>query len=428
MAIPQEITDRTKWLLHDRFGMFIHWGLYAIPARGEWVRNKESITIEDYQKYFDAFDPIDYNPKEWAKLAKQAGMKYAVLTTKHHDGFCLFDSKYTYYKATNTKAKRDLVREYVDAFKAEGLKVGFYYSLLDWHHDGYPVYGDRAHPMRNNDEYKNTERNFSIYIEYLHNQIYELMTNYGKIDLLWFDYSYDDMTDEKWEATKLVTMIREMQPDIILNNRLVIQENTPVGSTMYAGDFVSPEQIIPPEGMLDDQGDPLPWEACITLNNHWGYCREDKNYKNPREVIRMLVECVSKNGNLLLNVGPDARGNITKESIDILKEVGKWIKANGESIYGCGAAKDMPKPDWGRYTKNGKKLYAHLFERGIGTIVLPELADKLKSAKLLSDYSEVNLSKPWYSHFADGNHAFMQLTESAQLPDENDTVVELELL
>ncbi|MCL2299507.1 MAG: alpha-L-fucosidase, partial [Firmicutes bacterium] len=211
---------RTKSFLEDRFGMFIHWGLYAIPARGEWVRNGERISNEDYQKYFDEFDPVRYDPKTWAALAKQAGMKYAVMTTKHHDGFCLFDSQYTDYKATNTPAGRDLIREYVDAFRAEGLKVGFYYSLLDWHHEDYPKYDDSIHPMRENEAYKDERIDFANYVEYLHNQVRELCTNYGKIDIMWFDFSYGDLRGEKWGATKLVEMIRELQPGIIIDNRL----------------------------------------------------------------------------------------------------------------------------------------------------------------------------------------------------------------
>ncbi len=195
--MPNSYAERMKWYTDVRFGMFIHWGIYAIPARGEWVRNAERTTLEDYQKYFDSFDPVDYNPREWAKLAKQAGMKYAVLTTKHHDGFCLFDSAYTDYKATNTKANRDLVREYVDAFRAEGLKVGFYYSLLDWHHEDYPHYGDMYHPMRDNEAFKGKEHNFENYLDYMHAQVRELCTNYGKIDLMWFDFSYGDMRAEK---------------------------------------------------------------------------------------------------------------------------------------------------------------------------------------------------------------------------------------
>lgn len=175
---------RMEWYLHDRFGMFIHWGLYAIPARGEWVRSFEEIPKEDYMQYFEEFDPVDYDPKKWARAAKEAGMKYVVLTAKHHDGFCLWDTQTTDFKATNTKAGRDLIREYVDAVRAEGLKVGLYFSLLDWYHEDYPHYGDQNHPMRNHPEYSNENRDFSRYVSYMHEQVRELCSNYGKLDVL----------------------------------------------------------------------------------------------------------------------------------------------------------------------------------------------------------------------------------------------------
>lgn len=184
--------ERMAWWTQDRFGMFIHWGIYALPARHEWVKHNERMTNEEYQKYFEHFDPDLYNPKEWAKKAKQAGMKYAVITAKHHDGFCLFDSKYTDYKATNTPAGRDLIKEYVDAFRAEGLGVGFYYSLIDWHHPDFTI--DQIHPQRPGDpkEYENLNkgRDMNKYREYLHNQVRELLANYGKIDIIWLDFSY----------------------------------------------------------------------------------------------------------------------------------------------------------------------------------------------------------------------------------------------
>ena len=264
---------KMKWFVNDRFGMFIHWGLYAIPSRGEWVRSTERISNEEYEPFFEEFNPIDYDPKAWAKAAKEAGMKYAVLTAKHHDGFCLFDSKYTDYKATNTPAGRDLVREYVDAFRAEGLKVGLYYSLIDWHHPDYPHYGDRQHPMRDNEAYKDHQYNFDNYLKYMHAQIEELCTNYGKIDIFWFDFSYDNLRGEAWKATELVRMIRSHLPDVIIDNRLEVSGEG-FGSLVtdspseYSGDFVSPEQIIPPYGILDEKGRPVVWEACITMNNH----------------------------------------------------------------------------------------------------------------------------------------------------------------
>ncbi|TCP30827.1 alpha-L-fucosidase [Scopulibacillus darangshiensis] len=419
--------ERTKWFLDDRFGLFIHWGLYAIPARGEWVRSRERLSIEDYQPFFDEFNPIHYDPRAWAKAAKAAGQKYAVLTTKHHDGFCLFDSKLTDYKATNTPAKRDLIEEYVEAFRSEGLKVGFYYSIIDWHHDHYPKYGDRQHPMRDNEHYRGEKIDFNQYLEYMHGQVRELLTNYGKIDVIWFDFSYDEMTGEKWKATELIEMIRSLQPDILIDNRLGgnIMANEP---EIYAGDFYSPEQIVPPQGILNEKNEQVPWEACITLNDNWGYAAHDNNYKSPKQVIHALVECVSKNGNMLLNVGPNAKGDIPEESLDILEAVGKWMRQNGESIYGCGAS-FLSKPEWGRYTQKGNYLYAHVYDRGIGPIYFQGLKGKIKRARLLADGSELKVQTPWmaeqYSDIANG--AFIDLP-GAELPDEWDTVIELELL
>ncbi|NMA95652.1 MAG: alpha-L-fucosidase [Clostridiales bacterium] len=418
--------ERVKWFLNDRFGMFIHWGLYAIPARGEWVRSREKMTIEDYEPFFEEFDPIYYDPKKWARAAKEAGMKYAVMTSKHHDGFCLFDSKLTDYKATNTPAGRDLIKEYVDAFRSEGLKVGFYYSIIDWHHPDYPAYGDRQHPMRDNEDIKDAEKDkdFSRYLEYMHGQVKELVTNYGQIDIMWFDFSYDDMEGEKWEATKLVEMVRSIQPNILIDNRLTLHDKFDL-SIPYSGDFASPEQIIPPEGVRDINGNPVPWEACITMNNNWGYASADKDFKSAKQCIRGLVECVSKGGNMLLNVGPDAKGQIPEESLAILADIGKWMKQNGDSIYGCTIA-DIEKPEWGRFTQRDNKLYAHILDRGIGAIAVDYPRDKIKRARLLSDKSEINIQTPWTSqHY--GEATFINFA-SATLPDDIDTVVEFELM
>ena len=422
--------DRTRWFLSDRFGMFIHWGLYAIPARGEWIKSIEQIGDDAYQEYFDEFNPTNFQPKVWAKIAKNAGMKYAVLTAKHHDGFCLFDSQLTDYKSTNTQAGRDLVREYVEAFRAEGLKVGLYYSLIDWHHPGYPAYGDRIHPMRDNEAYKDQSHDFSGYLDYMHGQVSELLSNYGKIDIVWFDFSYDDLMGEAWRATELVQMMRTLQPDIIMDNRLGASGEgndrfTTKTPEIYAGDFACPEQIIPPAGLVDEDQQSVPWEACITLNKHWGYCAADQDYKSPQQVVRALVECVSKNGNMLLNVGPNAKGEIPVESERILAEVGVWMQQNGESLYGCGLA-DLPKPEWGRYTQKDNRIYAHVYERGIGPINFRGLSGKIKRARLLADGSELKLDQSWVTtDYPDD--AFIDF-ESSRLPDELDTVIELELL
>ena len=419
---------RQKAFLKDRFGLFIHWGIYSIPARGEWVRYFERITKEDYKKYFDEFNPINYDPKEWAKIAKRAGMKYAVITAKHHDGFCLFDSKYTTYKA-----KRDLIKEFVDAFRAEGIKIGFYYSLIDWDHDDYPHYGDQNHPMRDNEAFKDYKYNFPVYLEYMRNQVKELLTNYGKIDIMWFDYSYAHMVGEVWESTKLMEMVRSIQPDIVVNNRLTGTGNTrdeypDDNIPVYAGDFYSPEQYIPSLPIVDSKGRQEAWEVCLTLNNTWGYSSKDTIYKTPKRIINALIECVSNNGNLLLNVGPNAKGEFPKQAIEILDELGRWMDDNSKSIYGCGKAV-LGRPDFGRYTQKDNLLYAHIFNLANSSIKIEGMRGKVKRARLLSDGSELSIKLP--DKYP--NDAFVNLgsediiTTDICLLDDIDTVIEIEL-
>ncbi|MDD3337325.1 MAG: alpha-L-fucosidase [Lachnospiraceae bacterium] len=396
----EEVKKRTEWFQKDRFGMFIHWGLYAIPGRGEWVMSAEKIPAEEYEQFFEEFDPVDYDPGEWARMAKEAGMKYVVMTAKHHDGFCLFDTKLTDYKSTNTKARRDLVREFVDAVRAEGLKVGLYYSLIDWHHKDFPKYADINHPMRGNEAYKDEKIDFDNYLKFMHGQIEELVTNYGKIDILWFDYSYEDLRGEKWKATDLIHMVRAHQPDVLIDNRLETSGEG-FGSLVteqpseFCGDFVSPEQIIPPEGIMNYRGEQVPWELCLTMNNNWGYNPTDHDYKEASLLIHKLVECVSKGGNMILNVGPDARGNINEESRQILHTFGGWLKKNGDSIYDCINA-GIPKPEWGRYTRKGNKLYAHIFECAIGPLALTGVpVDAVAKIRRLADSTEVKRGESW---------------------------------
>ncbi|WNR45546.1 alpha-L-fucosidase [Paenibacillus roseipurpureus] len=431
--VYEQRLERIKWFRDARFGMFIHWGLYAIPARGEWVRSMERMSIEDYQTYFDEFDPLRYQPRVWAQLAKEAGMKYAVLTAKHHDGFCLFDSQYTEYKATNTPAKRDLVREFVEAFREEGLKVGLYYSLLDWHHPDYPAYGDRQHPMRDHPDYREVQHEFPRYVDYMHAQVEELLSGYGRIDIMWFDFSYPGFSGEAWRATELVNKVRALQPHILIDNRLGgdMHAEHPVA---YAGDFAGPEQGVPRHPVTDELARRLPWESCITLNNSWGYHAQDWRYKTAQDVIRTLVNCVSKNGNLLVNVSPTAKGEIPQKAQSILREVGEWLLRNGESIYGCGEAVDQPKPEWGRYTQREHILYAHLMEQVIGHVSLEGLRGKIKKARVLADGSEVVITPFWnvaVDSFDGPDDIFMNFGYPAQetypLPDPRDTVIALEL-
>ncbi len=415
---------RVSWYTRARFGMFIHWGLYAIPARGEWVRSVERIPNEAYDPYREEFSPGHCDMGAWMDAAKGAGMQYVVMTAKHHDGFCLFDSAYTDFKSTNSPAGRDFVREYLEAARERGLRAGLYFSLLDWRHPDYPHFGDPHHPMRDNPACGNEGRDFDRYLEYLHNQVRELCTNYGRLDLLWFDFSYGALRGEAWKATELVNMVRSLQPEVIIDNRLEVSGEG-FGSLAdcrpapYHGDFVSPEQIIPPNGLRDAQGRPLVWESCVTMNNHWGYCAADHDYKPASMLIKKLVECVSKGGNLLLNVGPDAQGRFPEESLRILKEIGLWMDRNGDSIYGCGPA-GLEKPEYDR-------LYCHIFENSIGPLPLYGLRrEQIRSIRRLADGSQVPLSSSWV-HGDYPDMVFAELGPSPVLPDPADTVLEVRL-
>lgn len=422
---------RVQWFREARFGMFIHWGLYSIPARGEWVRSDEQMPESEYMPYFDEFNPRDYNPRAWARAAKEAGMQYVVLTAKHHDGFCLFDSQYTDFKSTNTKLGRDIVRDFVEAVRAEGLRVGLYFTLIDWHHPDYPHYGDRYHPMRNHPECSNENRDFNRYLEYMFNQAREICSNYGKLDLLWFDFSYDHMRGETWKATEFIEMVRSLQPNVIIDNRLEVSGEG-FGSlhdcrpTPYHGDFVTPEKFIPPQGILDVEGNPMLWEVCATMNNNWGFNGTDPFYKPASMLIKKLVECVSKGGNMILNVGPDAQGNIPPQSQAILRDIGRWMHDNAESIYGCGRS-ELPRPEFGRITQKDKTLYFHMYENTMGPVPLLGLrAEDVAGIRLLSTGQEIPVSTSWvHSDYPD--IVFADLGPNPVLPDPVDTVLKVML-
>lgn len=420
---------RVNWITDARFGLFIHWGLYSIPARGEWVQSDEEITKEKYASLIDEFDGRDCQPREWVRLAKEAGMKYAIFTAKHHDGFCLYDTKTTSFNSLNSPSNRDFVREFVDACREFDIHPGLYYSLIDWSHDDFPHFGDRYHPMRNNPDDSNEHRNFEAYLEYMHEQVKELCSQYGKLDLLWFDFSYDDLRDEKWAATKLVKMVRSYQPDILINNRLEVSGEG-LGSlatknpTSYHGDFVSPEKIIPPNGIVDEAGAPMVWESCITMNNNWGYNASDSLFKPTPMLIHKLVECVSKGGNMLLNIGPDANGNVPEQSKRTLKEIGQWMGKNAESIYECGVS-NIPIPENGRITQKENILYYHIFQNSIGPFPLIGIdKSKILSIRKLFDGSEVPLSTNW-THSDYPTIAFADLGSNPILPDPIDTVLKI---
>ena len=375
----------SEWFVHDRFGLFIHWGLYALAARHEWVKNREQIPDADYQRYFDHFYPDLYDPRAWADEAWNAGMRYFVVTTKHHEGFCLWDSALTGYKATATPWGKDVLRPMVEAFRDRGFKVGFYHSLIDWHHPEFPI--DSLHPQRDDEDFKRREatRDIRKYAEYLHGQVRELLTRYGRVDVMWFDFSYPGRGwagkgRDDWRSEALLEMVRELQPGILVNNRLDVP-----------GDFTTPEQVQPHSAPTDG-GRPMLWEACQTFNGSWGYDRDNLDWKSPELLVRMLIDSVSKGGNLLLNVGPTGRGEFEPRAVERLRAVGSWMRQHGRSIRGCGASEHQAPPDC-RYTQNGNRLYVHVLAWPFRHLHLPGLGRRVGYAQLLHDASEVRFAR-----------------------------------
>lgn len=373
----------------QRFGLFVHWGIYSLAARHEWVKQRERLTDQQYQAYYDHFDPDLYDPGAWADAAHHAGMRYTVLTTKHHDGFCLWDSALTDYSVAGTPYGKDLVGPFCEAFRERGLGVGFYHSLLDWHHPQFPL--DRLHPQWDEDAPDGGDpgdRDITAYARYLHGQVEELLTRYGPVDTLWFDFSYSKRIQQgkpvtggkgraDWRSEELVELIRRIQPDILINNRLELP-----------GDFTTPEQHQPGEPLTDEDGRPVVWEACQTLNGSWGYDRDNLNWKSPDQLIRLLVDTVSKDGNLLLNVGPNGRGELEPQALETLNAIGAWMRLHSRSIHGAGPS-PYTAPTGCRYTQRGDRLYLHVLDWPFRHLHLPGLAGKVRYAQLLNDASEV---------------------------------------
>ena len=368
--------------------MFIHWGLYAIPARGEWVMYLERIPREEYARLAEKFKPDNFNAYEWAEMAKLAGMKYMVFTSRHHDGFSLFDTEYSDFKSTNTPAGKDFVAEYVDACRALGLKVGLYYSLLDWRWDAYWL-GPKWDPEK-----------WEKFLEYVHGQVEELCSNYGRLDVLWFDGAWP-YTPEDWKAEELLEKVRKLQPHILVNNR-----------TGLPGDFETPEQYVPwwspPK---------RPWETCMTMNDSWGYFESDRNWKSPRQLISTLVGTVRLGGNLLLNVGPRADGSFPPEAVERLSHIGRWMRSNGESIYGATGAPFTSTV--GPVTAKGNKAYVHALRWPGKTITVAGVGNTVSSAYMLASGEEVKFHQ-------ESDRVFLE-DLPVIAPDPYDTVIVLEL-
>jgi len=378
-----------KWWEDARFGLFIHWGLYSVPAgewkgdttHAEWIRTTAQIPIKEYEKFVQQFDPEKFNAEEWVKLAKAAGMKYIVITTKHHDGFCMFDTKQTDFDIMSTPFHRDVLKELASACKKEGIQLCFYHSIMDWHQ---PYYFPRREWEKDR---PGTGVDFDVYVSYMKNQLRELLTNYGKIGVLWFDGQWENTwTHER--GKDLYEYVRSLQPSIVVNNRVDVgRQDMGQTKTGFAGDFGTPEQEIPATGVPGAD-----WESCMTMNDHWGYNSYDNHWKSSEDLVRKLIDISSKGGNFLLNVGPTAEGVFPQPSIERLKDIGSWMSVNHESIYKTQASpfKDL---FWGRCTqkpiKGGTRLYLHVFDWpangkltvvGLGNYVINcySLADKKK--------------------------------------------------
>jgi len=424
---------RIAWWREARFGMFVHWGLYSglagtwdgKPAKGggmEWIQKYAGADTHEYARTaIPKFTPKPGFATEWARLAKQAGCSYVVFTTKHHDGFALHDSKLTQYDAGDV-LNRDLVREITEALRKEGLRVGFYHSLIDWSHPQYDFANAGGLPYPERAKLLNPgTRDHNRYIDFLHGQARELMSNYGKVDIVWWDYSWSGFDGDKaWRATDLIALCKEKQPHIIMNNRLFRRPEAGASNAGGAdisrpldekfGDFGTPEQHVP--NAFDAKMD---WETCMTMNGTWGFSEHDQKWKSSETIIRTLIDITSKGGNYLLNIGPTGDGSIPPQSIDIMTATGKWMDTNAEAIRGTTKSPiGIPKFD-GRVTVKGKVLYLHVFSRpadGRIAVTLPGT-----KATLLDGDKSLEVTR-------EGEQVIIQLPPT--LPDPIATVIRLE--
>ena len=411
---------RIQWFRDAKFGLFIHWGLYAVPAgewhgktdSAEWIADKKKIPMSEYEKFRDRFNPAKFDAAEWVSLAKQAGVKYVVITSKHHDGFAMYDTKLSDWGIRSTPYRSDPMKELAAECRKAGIKFCFYYSILDWHH---PDYAPRA---RINDVAVG-EPDMDRYVQFMKGQLKELTTNYGPLGILWFDGEWDK-TWTKDRGRDLYNYVRGLQPDIIINNRVARNRQGMDGMSRgkdVIGDYGTPERELPDNGMPPG----VDWESCMTMNDHWGYHKRDQNWKSTTTLIRMLIEVASKGGNLLLNVGPTAEGLIPGPSVERLREIGRWLEVNGESIYGASACPFVKSPAWGCVTQKSGKLYLHVFDwPQDGRLVVPRPVDEPVSAYLLADPKQTPLDMSVH-----GKDVVISLP--AEAPDQAASVVVLEL-
>jgi alpha-L-fucosidase len=395
---PEQRDARMQWWRDARFGMFIHWGLYAIPAGtwdgkqipgiGEWIMHRANIPRDEYEKLASQFNPVKYDPDRWAQIAADAGMKYMVITSKHHDGFCLFDTDATDYNVVDaTPYGKDLLKPLAEACRKRGLKFCTYYSIMDWHHPA------QAKPNKKGyNPTKIVEGRKEEYMAFMKQQLKELVESCNPA-VLWFDGEWPSWYTEE-DGREIYAYLRKLNPEIIINNRVGKgrkgMEGLNKGDQEYVGDFGTPEQQIPATGLPG-----VDWESCMTMNNTWGFKSYDHHWKSDQTLIRNLVDIASKGGNYLLNVGPTAKGEIPEPSVERLAAMGDWMDVNGESLYGTSAS-PFKKLPWGRATKkacgDSATVYLHVFDwPSDGKLLAPGLKTSVKKAYLLADKSKSTL-------------------------------------
>ena len=423
---PAARDARMAWWREARFGMFIHWGLYAVPAGeykgqrakdiGEWIMSWANIPRADYEKFADQFNPVKFDAARWVAIAKNAGMKYIVITSKHHEGFAMFDSAVSHYDIVErTPFGKDPMAALAVEAKKAGLKFAFYYSIMDWHHPSQYVDAPGKDRTAGNRKTEIIPDQKAAYIAYMKAQLKELVSKYDPA-VLWFDGEWMDWWKEE-DGQDLYTYVRGLKPDIIINNRVGTGRKGMEGLSRtdreYAGDFGTPEQQIPANGMKG-----VDWESCMTMNDTWGFKSYDTNWKSAETIVRNLIDIASKGGNYLLNVGPTAEGEIPAASVERLAGVGRWMGVNGEAIHGTTASPFAEQLSFGRVTRKGDRLYVSVFDwPSNGTITLPSWGGTPKKAWLVATKANVPLK-------IDG--AGVTLTVPGQAPDSIASVIAVE--